>query len=81
MSDEQLVTGTSVIEARVVCQSFGKAPGHHEHKWAKEGVANVKRYAVKLTNDMTGQKAAPLELPYRIQVRSVTPWNDVDDAS
>lgn len=75
---QNLVTAEPVLETQIVCRMFGKAPGHHEHKWKKEGLALTKRYKQTLTDNITGSKDAAMELPYRIQVRLVSPWNDID---
>ncbi len=66
-------------EYRVVCKSFHSAPGHHDHVWAKDTLKLTKWYADKLSDDMAGQKMAPLELPYKVQVRVLSEWIAVDE--
>ena len=72
-----LETGELVLESRVVCAGFGSI-GHHEHKFVKETPELCVQYAKKLTVEMMGTRDAAVELPYRIQIRRTSAWNDID---
>jgi hypothetical protein len=81
MAEVDVATATPTLELRVVCKSFGKVPGHHEHKFVKDSMELVERYRKKLTGDVEGTRIADVELPYRIQARLVSKWTDVPDGS
>ena len=71
------VTQDTEQEFMVTCASFGEM-GHADHKWVKVRPSLVNRFRDKMTIDMSGKKAAAIELPYRTMTRNVSPWEDYE---
>jgi hypothetical protein len=64
-------------EVRIVCAGYGQF-GHQEHVWTKARPSLAKKFIEKKTTEMTGTRFAAMELPYRLQVRAVTDWEDFE---
>jgi len=64
------------MEFQVVCASWG-TPGHHEHSYVKKTLALSQSYAVKLDTRTKGDRMRMMEVPFKVQVRIVSDWEDV----
>ena len=73
------------VEYRVVCAHFGQLD-HRTHHWpkrtlekAEQSVIDLEHKAtvnVDLSRVVTAKRWYAAEVPYRVQVRTVTPWED-----
>ena len=74
------------VEYRVVCAHFGQRD-HRQHSWPKRDLAKAEQAVIDLdhhneqlaerpTMSPTAKRWYAGESPYRVQVRTVTPWED-----
>lgn len=66
------------LEFRVVCASHG-TPGHHEHTYVKRSLKLCHSYAAKLDQRTKGDQMRAMEVPFQVQVRIVSDWEDAPE--